>query len=1091
MAQGLERRSAAETNSDRSLRSMAEIKPVSLPRGAGPASAPRAPRAQVTGSISKSIRDGLGNFAQDQLGKAAQRKHEASLMDGAMAAQQGKTFDEVEMGGDKWALEGYRVVNAQRMSSSLLTSQRAEIAEGGFEMTPEEYRAHFMNRAEGVLNGVDERTGQLVKEQLLKQMPVLVDDHMVQHLEHKEKQNFEALEASVDTISLDPTAGDTLLAFADGSGGSPTAGLSEDRRRQAVTSGLIRAFENNNPAAYAVLSGNGRLKELPVAQRRQIEGAKRAFEQRNRQELNVEFLESERELMEGITSGDLPPQAAVEAYVDLLASHNITATQQEAGAIYDTAQTGIRQQKVTTGLLIDNAALRGDRGTEVDLILGSLTGTESGGNAQANRTNLDGREFSGLIQMGDARLSEYNAATGSNLTAATFKNMTADQQKNVNRWHVNDIINHLEAKGHDKLVGTKINGVTVTRSGLVAVAHLGGKGGMDKFVRTKGQYNPKDQLGTSLTDYLGKHATGNVTEFMSPAQQQQAAQNRMKVLRERAAIDTYENMQPELNAAADEYKNGGSREEYLQKTQAIRQEYNVAKTMADAKADMSLMEDMRKAAADQLDEANAFNVGIKTREAQAKFDAVIEAFEGGTASEDDVLTARNLLNKERQAIQEDHGVQFDASAELTQVDAQTTAITDAVKKRIETEAETGLINGAVASGTLDELSPAQQQKAVENKRKLVLNEVRDAVSAKGLNEDQAGELFDARMLDFYAQSGMVDPNLRRVMNGFFEQGMLDAKGDPSPSYVEAATQYRNLRARNAGLADKYVEPGHRNHLEAILEMASGGPLEGAIATMGRREASFPRNQSTEAFMMSPDTQSAIASSVDKYLRTEDIGVAQGLFSSTADIQQARNRSWFDRFGVTDEANVQVIGSRMETELSKAHRLTPYVKPQELVRSTAERVKAHTPIIGGIAVTLPMDGATAGEMFFGARAADFTDQDGVINDAVMDFFRTPEFREQYPFVNETTFQEGLPEFVPDTISAFGMEVNIRGNAGTPGDKIQTMFTGVRPFQTTFDTNSGKMMVLFSLPSGGSAEPIVIDTRKIGQEYMRKHTVGAAQ
>ena len=36
------------------------------------------------------------------------------------------------------------------------------------------------------------------------------------------------------------------------------------------------------------------------------------------------------------------------------------------------------------------------------------------------------------------------------------------------------------------------------RDGLRAVAHLGGVGWMQKYVRTKGEYNPADELGTSL-----------------------------------------------------------------------------------------------------------------------------------------------------------------------------------------------------------------------------------------------------------------------------------------------------------------------------------------------------------------------------------------------------------------------------------------------------------------------------------------------------------------------------------------------------------------------------------------------------------------
>ena len=69
----------------------------------------------------------------------------------------------------------------------------------------------------------------------------------------------------------------------------------------------------------------------------------------------------------------------------------------------------------------------------------------------------------------------------------------------------------------EKLVGTKLETVLNTKSddgrydgkaydrdGLRAVAHLSGKTGMKKFVRSKGDYNPQDTLGTSAQDYYDK-----------------------------------------------------------------------------------------------------------------------------------------------------------------------------------------------------------------------------------------------------------------------------------------------------------------------------------------------------------------------------------------------------------------------------------------------------------------------------------------------------------------------------------------------------------------------------------------------------------
>lgn len=107
----------------------------------------------------------------------------------------------------------------------------------------------------------------------------------------------------------------------------------------------------------------------------------------------------------------------------------------------------------------------------------------------------DGRTFTGLYQFGEARLSDYRKATGAKFTTDQFKQDEALQQR-VAEWHFADLeqaIDELgeEAKGYNP-------------DGLKAVAHLGGKGGMKQYVRTKGQYNPVDAFGTSLSDYYNK-----------------------------------------------------------------------------------------------------------------------------------------------------------------------------------------------------------------------------------------------------------------------------------------------------------------------------------------------------------------------------------------------------------------------------------------------------------------------------------------------------------------------------------------------------------------------------------------------------------
>lgn len=50
--------------------------------------------------------------------------------------------------------------------------------------------------------------------------------------------------------------------------------------------------------------------------------------------------------------------------------------------------------------------------------------------------------------------------------------------------------------------GKTINGIKITESGLLAAAHLAGAGGVKRFLKSGGNYNPTDGYGTRLTKYL-------------------------------------------------------------------------------------------------------------------------------------------------------------------------------------------------------------------------------------------------------------------------------------------------------------------------------------------------------------------------------------------------------------------------------------------------------------------------------------------------------------------------------------------------------------------------------------------------------------
>jgi hypothetical protein len=67
-------------------------------------------------------------------------------------------------------------------------------------------------------------------------------------------------------------------------------------------------------------------------------------------------------------------------------------------------------------------------------------------------------------------------------------------------------VNLCYLKDYEKYIGTKVKGITVTRSGMIAASHLGGAGSLKKLLASGGKIDKSDSLGTRVSDYLKKFA---------------------------------------------------------------------------------------------------------------------------------------------------------------------------------------------------------------------------------------------------------------------------------------------------------------------------------------------------------------------------------------------------------------------------------------------------------------------------------------------------------------------------------------------------------------------------------------------------------
>lgn len=168
----------------------------------------------------------------------------------------------------------------------------------------------------------------------------------------------------------------------------------------------------------------------------------------------------------------------------------------------------------TRGYTLQDRALERSREMEahgrVTNLFDSLygrNGSESDGSFDA----LNSEGYGGRGQFGQDRLDDFTRAHG--IGRITVEQMLAmpkgEKEKfqiGLEQWHWSDIKSFVANAGLDRYIGTKINGVEVTESGILAAAHLGGKNGVKRYLESGGQYDPEDSNGTSLSDYMKRHA---------------------------------------------------------------------------------------------------------------------------------------------------------------------------------------------------------------------------------------------------------------------------------------------------------------------------------------------------------------------------------------------------------------------------------------------------------------------------------------------------------------------------------------------------------------------------------------------------------
>ena len=125
--------------------------------------------------------------------------------------------------------------------------------------------------------------------------------------------------------------------------------------------------------------------------------------------------------------------------------------------------------------------------------------------SQGKYTAINTLGYLGKYQFGITTLDRFSIKN----TDAFLKNPELQEKAfaalcSVNKW--------ILRKDIRRKVGSTINGITITESGILAAAHLSGAGNVKKYLRSNGNHNLSDAYGSTIQHYMQKFAGYDLSE---------------------------------------------------------------------------------------------------------------------------------------------------------------------------------------------------------------------------------------------------------------------------------------------------------------------------------------------------------------------------------------------------------------------------------------------------------------------------------------------------------------------------------------------------------------------------------------------------
>lgn len=1062
MAQGLDRRTPAK---DR-LATKQGIEPVRL---TGPGV--RTPNMPVQReSMSSKLNTALGKWAGNTLQAIADKEHAKADMDGKMAAVQGQTLEQLELdGGDKWALNGHRVMTAQTISSALVAARRQEIEDADFALDPDEFRQKFVDQLGQAVEGQDPRTARLIQEQMMGSMPDLVARHTLANTAYLERQNFEAVKTAIDIQSRDAQGLGNLVNIARGGVDSPSSGLSAARLSNGVTEGVVLAYTNDNPRAFDLLSIAGIFDGYSTEQLNRMNNARKQWQTRRRQEYNRTRIDRQLALDARSAAGDLEPGQAIDEQIALNLEFEIETDNDMAMVAARIAIDPNRTMDKTRINVMEAALISKDYPALAAASESILRFVESG--------NIGNSAIGPVVKHGVNK--GQRATTSLQVMPITAKDPGFGIRPSDGTLEDNERVGSDLWKAHVVRYEGDLE--------LAAIAYHAGHTRVQPFLDSGRNYDSLPQPATSKEYWRKFEAERDRMEHPLAGDKFNKSVEDLATAKEAFNLEAYAVAALAVADLDARYELGKMpEEEWLAKRDAIMSKVEGMKTEATVRYEIKVSKDMLEAAAKEA--GKRLKAGQEELLAEMMIGPTSEFL--AVMNDEKISTAKKgeaLLNyrQDREAILKFLEIPMTDAGRgkfITQAGKILQSTVEARQKFLKEEAQIGLFikEGRVSDLKTLALRTRAYDRMVENETK----SYRDAFEASGGNREAAVVLqegLDQIFPSIYSNAGEVDSEMRAVESAIALSPLFNAKGEINEQWAPMIDRYKTMIRVDEYVSRGYLTADARTRVNAVLKIAGTvGSVEDAMSQfVMKRETDV----SVDLFTQQVDTQRRISAAVAAKLEFDDtrgLFQMQALFTSDADRGDdlLTLPSEYARAGsaeTTDE-----MSDALEFELGLVYALNPDIDPDLMIETAQQNLNRHSAIIGGSFVNMSVEPM---KEFFGAQANQYA-KSGIEHEVVLGWLNSDAVKADHLFIDQQGLAEQFPDFAQDFASGglFGVLGQFGRGMGLRESRVAS-HRGVRPFKAfTNPAEPSGLYVQIFLPTGNWSQPILVDMKEAGRLYM---------